>query len=68
MADAPDTELREAIARRSTIKPTGRAFTGVSAQGDGPHCPVEGHGRTYMLAGKPWCPHQSHDKGVPRDG
>jgi hypothetical protein len=33
--------------------------------GDGPQCPVEGHGRSMILATptgrRPWCPVQVHD-------
>lgn len=63
-----DVELREAIGRRTKIKPTGRAFTGVSAQGDGDWCEVEGHGRKYRLDGGQWCPHQEHDRERISDG
>lgn len=54
---------------RVEVKPSGRTFHGTSQQGDGPMCPVEGHGRTYMIAGRAWCPHQSHDnERVKKDG
>ena len=59
----PDVEaMRAALAaKKAAVKPQGKRFTGVSTQGDGPACPVEGHGRTYLLDGKAWCPHQTHD-------
>lgn len=38
------------------------ARTGGGGYGDGDWCPVEGHGRKYVLdGGTQWCPHQSHD-------
>jgi|PlaIllAssembly_1097288.scaffolds.fasta_scaffold39130_4 hypothetical protein len=31
-------------------------------RGNGPPCPVPGHGRTFALpGGRYYCPHQSHD-------
>lgn len=31
--------------------------------GDGPTCRAEPeHGRTYIIDGRAWCPHQSHDR------
>ena len=61
-----DSDIRAAMRERMKIKPTGRTFRGVSEQGDGDPCPVEGHGRKYRLTSGQWCPHQSHDMGVPR--
>lgn len=43
------------------VKPTARAYHGVSSIGDGDMCPVPGHGRKLILTKGQWCPHQSHD-------
>lgn len=63
---------------RSVMKPTGKTFRKDGHDlGDGDRCPTVdasgqslGHGKMYVLpdTGKQWCPHQSHDMGVPRSG
>ena len=62
-----DNDIRAAMRERMKIKPTGKTFKGVSDLGNGAFCPVEGHGKKFVLSsGAEWCPHQSHDMGVPR--
>jgi len=62
----PDVEaMRAALAaKRAAVRPAGKRFSGVSAQGDGDWCPVPGHGRKYWLGTKQWCPHQEHDAEI----
>ena len=50
-----------AAAMRRLMKPTERARGPRHDYGDGPQCPVPGHGRMFMLGKRPWCPVQEHD-------
>lgn len=57
---------------QSVSAPAGRTYrrqSGDHGMGDGDLCPVEGHGKMYVLSssGKQWCAHQLHDMGQPRD-
>jgi hypothetical protein len=57
-----DDDLSAAMRERMKIKPTGKVFRGVSDLGDGDRCPVEGHGKMFVLSGgTQWCPNQTHD-------
>lgn len=63
LSDAIEDDGRSAArdAMKRVMRPASRAYRGGPTTGDGPPCPVEGHGRTMMLGRGPWCPHQSHD-------
>ena len=75
-----DGYRRSAAARMAAVaKPQGKTFrrdANYKDTGDGDHCPTVdldgrslGHGKMYVLSGgKQWCPHQTHDMGVPRSG
>lgn len=75
-----DGYRRSAAARLAAVaKPSGKTFrkdANYRDIGDGDQCPAVdldgsplGHGKMYVLpGGRQWCPHQSHDMGVPRDG
>ena len=74
-----DGYRRSAAARLANVaKPSGKTFRKTSDYhdlGDGDQCPAvdaDGqslqHGRMYVFSGRQYCPHQSHDMGVPRDG
>lgn len=75
--DNEDDDLRAAIRERMKIKPSGKVYKKDGHDlGDGDRCPTTdehgnnlGHGKMYTLnGGAQWCPHQSHDMGVPRSG
>jgi hypothetical protein len=71
LSDSIDNEaVGGARARMAQVmKPTGKVYRGgMSDLGDGDRCPIDGHGKMYAFNGKQWCPHQSHDMGVPRNG
>lgn len=50
-----------AAAMRRLMKPAERARGPRHDYGDGPPCAVAGHGRTFMINGRAWCPVQAHD-------
>ena len=68
-AEREETRLREQVggarARMAQVmRPTGKTFRRTSDYhdlGDGDRCPVEGHGKMYVINGHSWCPNQSHD-------
>lgn len=66
----PDEKPGGARARMAQVmKPTGKVYRGGAHDvGDGDRCPIDGHGKMYVYGAQQWCPHQSHDMGVPRDG
>lgn len=63
-----DKEVSGARARMAQVmKPTGKTYRGGdSGVGDGDRCHIDGHGKMYVYGASQWCPHQSHDTGVPR--
>lgn len=69
VSDAIDNEGGARARMARTMKPTGKAYSGgMSHLGNGDFCPVEGHGKMYVLSsGRQWCPDQSHDMVVGRN-
>lgn len=74
-----DEGVSPAARLASVAKATGKVFrrdSNYKDTGDSDPCPTVdeagrplGHGRMYrMSSGADWCPHQSHDMGVPRSG
>ena len=59
-----DVEERSSSQARmkAVMKPAGKTFRGTSDLGNGDLCPIDNHGKMYVLpSGKQWCPQQSHD-------